>query len=84
MWEEGPEGSVIFTMVAQQTRDLVPWLLSCGEAVEVLEPATLRQEIFRLARAMAARHAPGPLPAEGGVSSPAANPHPPEPPPALS
>jgi len=59
MWEEGPEGSMIFTMVALQTKDLVPWLLSCGDAVEVLEPASLRLEIRRIARAMAARHASG-------------------------
>jgi len=83
MWEEGPEGSVIFTMVAQQTRDLVPWLLSCGDAVEVLEPAPLRQEIFRLARAMAARHAGQVLPVGGTGSAPAANLHSPEQPPAL-
>lgn len=69
MWEEGPEGSAIFTMVALRIRDLVPWLLSCGDAVEVLEPAELRQEIRRLARAMAARHASEVLPAEGGPST---------------
>jgi len=59
MWEEGPDGSAIFTMVTLQTKDLVPWLLSCGDAVEVLEPAELRQDIHRIARAMAARHAAG-------------------------
>ena len=84
MWEEGPEGSVIFTMVAQQTKDLIPWLLSCGEAVEVLEPASLRQEILRLARAMAARHASGLISAEGSGSTPAANPQSPEQPRGLS
>ncbi|HWT83617.1 MAG TPA: WYL domain-containing protein, partial [Candidatus Methylomirabilis sp.] len=35
MWEEGPEGSRIFTLLVARTRDLVPWLLSCGEAAEV-------------------------------------------------
>lgn len=58
MVDEGPEGSAIFTLAAMRTEDLVPWLLACGDAVEVLEPATLRQEIRRIAQALAARHAP--------------------------
>ena len=70
MWEEGPEGSVIFTLVAVRTKDLVPWLLSCGEAVEVLEPAELRQEIRRIARAMVARHASVPVSVEEGMPPP--------------
>jgi predicted DNA-binding transcriptional regulator YafY len=69
-WEEGPKGSVIFTMMARQIKDLVPWLLSCGDAVEVLEPAALRQEIRRIARAVAARHALDDVPAAGSPSSP--------------
>lgn len=70
MWEEGPEGSVIFTLVAVRTKDLVPWLLSCGEAVQVLEPAGLRQEIRRIARAMAARHVSGPVSVTEGLPPP--------------
>lgn len=58
-WEDGPEGSVIFTLVALRTKDLVPWLLACGDAVEVLEPAALRHEILRIARALTARYAAG-------------------------
>ena len=64
-WEEGPEGSVIFTMMARQVKELIPWLLSCGDAVEVLEPPMLRQEIRRIARAVAGRHGPEPAPGEG-------------------
>ncbi|MGD0265715.1 MAG: transcriptional regulator [Candidatus Methylomirabilota bacterium] len=70
MWEEGPDGSAIFTMVTLQTKDLVPWLLSCGDAVEVLGPAELRQEIRRIARAMAARHAAGAVSAGEGPPPP--------------
>jgi predicted DNA-binding transcriptional regulator YafY len=70
MWEEGPDGSAIFTMVTLQTKDLVPWLLSCGDAVEVLGPAELRQEIRRIARAMAARHAAGAASAGEGPPPP--------------
>ncbi len=55
--EDGPDGSVIFTLVAQQPADLVPWLLACGDAVEVVEPLVLRQEIHRIAQAMTARYA---------------------------
>lgn len=74
MWEEGPDGSTIFTLVALQTRDLIPWLLSCGDAVEVLEPVQLRQEIRRIARAMAARHASEATAGGERLSPPAADP----------
>lgn len=77
MWEEGPEGSVIFTLVALRTKDLVPWLLSCGDAVEVLEPASLRQEIRRIARAMAARHASEAVSAGEGLPPPGVDSRPP-------
>lgn len=77
MWEEGPDGSTIFTMVALQIEDLIPWLLSCGDAVEVLEPLRLRQEIRRIARAMAARHASEATAGRGSLSPAAADPQPP-------
>lgn len=70
MWDEGPEGSVIFTLVVTRTKDLVPWLLSCGETVEVLEPADLRREIHRVSRTMAARHASEAFFSKEGLSSP--------------
>jgi predicted DNA-binding transcriptional regulator YafY len=73
MWDEGPEGSVIFTLVATRTKDLVPWLLSCGETVEVLEPADLRREIHRISRAMAARHASEAFSAKEGLPPPGAD-----------
>ncbi len=60
MWEEGPEGSVIFTVGALRPEDLLPWILSCGDAVEVLEPPDLRQEIFRIARAVSDSYMPRP------------------------
>lgn len=41
MWEEGPAGSLIFTIATLRQEDLVPWLLACGDAVEVLEPSPL-------------------------------------------
>ncbi len=56
--EEGAEGSVIFTLAAMRAEELVPWLLACGEAVEVLEPADLRQEMHRIAGIILGRHAP--------------------------
>ena len=56
MWEDGPDGSVIFTVGAVRPDDLLPWLLACGDAVEVLEPRDLRQEIFRTARALSERY----------------------------
>jgi predicted DNA-binding transcriptional regulator YafY len=60
MWEDGPDGSVIYTLAARRPVDLLPWLLSCGESVEVLKPFQLRQEVLRIARAMTERHAANP------------------------
>jgi predicted DNA-binding transcriptional regulator YafY len=60
MWEEAPGGSILFTLATLRLEDLVPWLLACGGAVEVLEPAGLRQEVLRAARAIAERHAGAP------------------------
>jgi predicted DNA-binding transcriptional regulator YafY len=56
MWEDGPDGSVIYTLATRRAAELVPWLLSCGDAVEVLKPHDLRQEVWRIARAMAERY----------------------------
>jgi len=57
MWEDGPDGSVVHTLGVRRPEDLLPWLLSCGDAVEVLSPLDLRQEIARIARAVSERHA---------------------------
>ena len=69
MWEDGPEGSVIFTVGTLRMEDFVPWLLACSDAVEVLEPAGLRHQISKIARTIADRHSPGPL-APGGAILP--------------
>jgi predicted DNA-binding transcriptional regulator YafY len=66
MWEDGPEGSVIFTLVAVRADDLLPWLLACSDSLEVLEPPGLRAEIRRIAQAVAARHLLGATPASEG------------------
>lgn len=60
MWEEAPGACIVFTLATLRLEDLVPWLLACGGAVEVLEPARLRQEVLRAARAIADRHAGAP------------------------
>jgi len=61
MWEDGPDGSVIYTIAARRPEDLLPWLLSCGDAVEVLKPPAFRQEVLRIARAMTERYAATPV-----------------------
>jgi predicted DNA-binding transcriptional regulator YafY len=61
MWEDGPDGSVIYTIAARRPEDLLPWLLSCGDAVEVLKPPEFRQEVLRIARAMTERYAATPV-----------------------
>ena len=73
MWENGPDGSVIFTLAALRLEDLLPWLLACGDAVEILKPPELRQEILRIARALSERYASRPTP----VPDPGAADHPP-------
>jgi len=55
-------------LVALRTEDFVPWLLACGDAVEVLEPAALRHEIHRIDRAVTARYAAGGSIPPGGDS----------------
>jgi predicted DNA-binding transcriptional regulator YafY len=74
MWENGPDGSVIFTLAAPRLEDLLPWLLACGDAVEVLKPTGLRQEIWRIARALSERYAsrPSPVPEPDAISTPEA------------
>jgi len=56
-WEDGPEGGIIFTIAALRLADMLPWLLACGDAIEILEPSALRHEMHRIAQAMTARHA---------------------------
>jgi len=60
MWETGPDGGVIYTLAARRPKDLLPWLLSCGDAVEVLTPHDLRQEVRQIAQAMAGRYTAAP------------------------
>ena len=60
-WEDGPEGGIIFTIAALRLEDLLPWLLASGDAIEVLDPTALRQEMHRIAQSVTARHATMPL-----------------------
>lgn len=69
MWEDGPEGSVIFTIGTLRMEDFIPWLLACGDSVEVLEPASLRHRISKIARTIADRHSAGPLAPAGPILS---------------
>ena len=50
--ERQPDGSAIVTMKLTVTTELVGFILSWGEKVEVLEPKELREEIAGTARAM--------------------------------
>jgi predicted DNA-binding transcriptional regulator YafY len=67
MWEDGPEGSLIFTVGTLRTEDLIPWILACGDAVELLAPMSLRHQIGKIARSIAERHSAGSIP-PGGVT----------------
>ncbi len=46
------DGSVIMTLRVTDTVELYSWILGWGEKVEVLEPAELREEIVKTAKAM--------------------------------
>jgi len=54
--EGGSGGVAILTLATLHMQDLMPWLLACGDAIEVLEPQALREEVYRTAHAMMARH----------------------------
>jgi hypothetical protein len=49
-------------IAAQQPAEFLPWILSCGDTVEILEPTGLRQEVLRIARTVSARYAAKPVP----------------------
>ena len=50
--ERQPDGSLLLTLTVQNTYELASWILSWGEAVEVMEPQVLRIEIAQTARSM--------------------------------
>ena len=50
--EKQVDESVIMTLTVFQTPELVTWILGWGEKVEVLEPAALRKQVRKTARAM--------------------------------
>lgn len=51
-----PKDGSIFVYALRDERELVPWLLTWGRGVEVLEPASLRASLAEEARALLARH----------------------------
>lgn len=70
LWEDGPEGGVIFTIGTPDPEEFLPWLLACGDAVEVVQPAVLRQRLRRIAEAIAAHHASADASASRGPAGP--------------
>ena len=53
---ENADGSVTLTATVADTRELRVWLLGFGDQTEILEPATLREEIASIALAMQRRY----------------------------
>lgn len=51
-----PDGSVRFEVTLGSTMEILPWILSWGPAVEVLEPPELRAQVAEEARRTAARY----------------------------
>ena len=54
---ELPDGGVELAVTVAGTVEIKPWILSWGEAVEVLEPAELREAVVTSIRDAAARYA---------------------------
>lgn len=54
--EEEVEDGLLLTLRIRQESELVPWLLSWGQQVRVLEPASLRRRLYQEATAMLALH----------------------------
>jgi predicted DNA-binding transcriptional regulator YafY len=50
--EKQRDGSIIMTLKVTDTVELYSWILGWGEKVKVLEPAELRREMVRTAKAM--------------------------------
>ncbi|HXF52241.1 MAG TPA: transcriptional regulator [Dehalococcoidia bacterium] len=51
-----PDGSVRFEVTLGSTMEILPWIRSWGDAVEVLEPPELRAQVAEEARRTAARY----------------------------
>jgi predicted DNA-binding transcriptional regulator YafY len=56
----GSDGRVEITFTIAGLLEITPWILSWGDAIEVLEPAELRQRVQATAESMARRYAPQP------------------------
>jgi proteasome accessory factor B len=54
---EHADGGVELTVTVAGTIEIRPWILSWGEAVEVLEPSALREAVAQAVRDAAARYA---------------------------
>jgi predicted DNA-binding transcriptional regulator YafY len=54
--DELPDGQVILTLQLASFVELERWILTWGEHVEVLEPASLRTRVARTSRMIAAKY----------------------------
>ena len=54
--ETRKDGTVVLTMTVEGTEEIVSWVLGYGAHAEVLEPATLRERIADVVRAMRATY----------------------------
>ena len=66
--EERDDHGPVFVYALRDERELLPWLLGWGAAIEVLAPASLRARLAAEARALLARHVDPPA---DGFASPA-------------
>ena len=56
--EDLEDGSILYSVCVQGTREITRWILGYGGEVEVLEPESLREEVAAAGRSMAAMYNP--------------------------
>ena len=57
---EVADGRIILSLRVSDLREITSFILSCSEHAEVLQPASLRQDVARIARAISKRNASRP------------------------
>lgn len=60
-YREQPDGRLLFSFEFTEKDNLFSWILTFGDKAELLEPAGLREEFFRIGEAMREKYAPEPF-----------------------
>lgn len=55
-FQEQPDGTLLFDCEYSDEEYLLNWMLTCRDQVEVLEPANIRQRLYRIARGIVEKY----------------------------